>query len=875
MSSTIAFRTLLLTVFFSAVFLLSGTNVSAEVKPGNSTINNIPKLYYYWDNVPQTHNSDNVPLTIKTVSQMFPCSPLWPYLCNGGMAAGLARGANATLNYNVRLIDLETGREISDNATLAVDKQFRVERVFTDPRNPNHDIFWNGTGLSSDSPYGRWVSNAGPVRDSCKTADKVADFGSLRVHVLLNVAPPVQTIVSSGPVSCNNATKVCTVTGSGDITAGLRFERTDGRFYYRYWMNGSGGLFAGCQADNQPMWRGPLPGYTIRGVPIDGCHGEDCKNTGGQVYTASFPPETITFNLTGQDPNNIPSKPAISMTNPRDLWALEQGTFNFVSSDPDGDQVRYEINWNNGVVPQDNIQADGVSTVPQGVTQSLNHAWPAPAGTYYIRAQAVDSNDGSSGWTDPFPVVIKSRPEVTALPTTNIIDDRATIHGNVDAHNTPTDVWFRYDTTNPITCTDDFGARVDPAPSTFNGVTGENFAYDLSGLTPNTTYYYCAFGEYSGTPTVPTVVRSFTSAPATPTGLDGAPGTCDQQEVDLTWNFSAGATTYQIAIDGNVGSPENTGNVLAYTVSGLGTDQPHTFQVQAGNGTGWSAWSPATPVINSSPACLPDFSEPTAPDPTISLIYDDVSLTYDVEFTFNINTQNVGDASTGEDAEYAVLLDLNDDGDFDDAEEEQTGTIPAGLSYVVGSNSFSQNAPTFTATYTTYPNSIFGPMNVRLEVDRTVDDSPACTNPTVINGAVDEKDECDNYREYQINVDAPDPVLDIRASKNIIRGTDLFDLEWEVGIPYKDLICDLSGPGVNITNFNPNADVDPIKAGIQIDPTLNNDVDGSNPPYNGVVTDVGPIDAKSVYTFRCIEQITKTEFTDSTTVNFLGEPEEI
>ena len=244
MSSTIAFRTLLLTVFFSAVLLLSGTNVSAAVKPGNSTINNIPKLYYYWDNVPQTHNSDNVPLTIKTVSQMFPCSPLWPYLCNGGMAAGLARGANATLNYNVRLIDLETGREISDNATLAVDKQFRVERVFTDPRNPNHDIFWNGTGLSSDSPYGRWVSNAGPVRDSCKTADKVADFGSLRVHVLLNVAPPVQTLVSSGPVSCNPATKVCTVSGSGDITAGLRFERTDGRFYYRYWMNGSGGLFA-------------------------------------------------------------------------------------------------------------------------------------------------------------------------------------------------------------------------------------------------------------------------------------------------------------------------------------------------------------------------------------------------------------------------------------------------------------------------------------------------------------------------------------------------------------------------------------------------------------------------------------------------------
>ena len=61
MSSSIAFRTLFHTVFFSAVFLLSGTNVSAEVKPGNSTINNIPKLYYYWDNVPQTHNSDNVP----------------------------------------------------------------------------------------------------------------------------------------------------------------------------------------------------------------------------------------------------------------------------------------------------------------------------------------------------------------------------------------------------------------------------------------------------------------------------------------------------------------------------------------------------------------------------------------------------------------------------------------------------------------------------------------------------------------------------------------------------------------------------------------------------------------------------------------------
>src|SRR5262249_36811117 len=57
--------------------------------------------------------------------------------------------------------------------------------------------------------------------------------------------------------------------------------------------------------------------------------------------------------------------------------------------------------------------------------------------------------------------------------------------------------WFRYSTTNPVTCNDSFGTRVPASSGTDlgSGSSATSFTLSASGLTANTTYYYCAIAS--------------------------------------------------------------------------------------------------------------------------------------------------------------------------------------------------------------------------------------------------------------------------------------------------------------------------------------------------------------------------------------------
>ncbi len=88
--------------------------------------------------------------------------------------------------------------------------------------------------------------------------------------------------------------------------------------------------------------------------------------------------------------NDIPITPTI----------FEENERIFISTlDPDGDDVFYLIDWDDGTT------SDWLGPYQSGEIVEITHEWTEP-GTYGIKAKAKDIHDGESDWSDPFTIFI-------------------------------------------------------------------------------------------------------------------------------------------------------------------------------------------------------------------------------------------------------------------------------------------------------------------------------------------------------------------------------------------------------------------------------------------------------------------------------------
>lgn len=97
-------------------------------------------------------------------------------------------------------------------------------------------------------------------------------------------------------------------------------------------------------------------------------------------------------------PNQPPATPAAPQ-GPATLRRNKTAAYTAVTTDPDGNQIRYTFDWGDGQTTTTGLYASGA-------TASASHAWSA-RGTFAVRVKAADTPGAASGWSAPCSVQVK------------------------------------------------------------------------------------------------------------------------------------------------------------------------------------------------------------------------------------------------------------------------------------------------------------------------------------------------------------------------------------------------------------------------------------------------------------------------------------
>ena len=133
--------------------------------------------------------------------------------------------------------------------------------------------------------------------------------------------------------------------------------------------------------------------------------------TGSFMGIADFGPYTLTSPRNNDvfvaklsdDGGNFPPNTQIDgLTNGK---AGVEYSYSLVSTDPNGDDVYYYIEWGDGQIE------DWFGLYPSGETQTVKHTWTAE-GTYTIKAKAKDIHDAESDWAKLSVTMPKNKPYI-------------------------------------------------------------------------------------------------------------------------------------------------------------------------------------------------------------------------------------------------------------------------------------------------------------------------------------------------------------------------------------------------------------------------------------------------------------------------------
>jgi hypothetical protein len=302
------------------------------------------------------------------------------------------------VSYYVRVTNASTGEVFSSGSTVPQGTRVKYEFL---PHEYTH-IYWFTSGYNNDSPYGDWIVGAGkPAGNICipkNDTEFSAKNRALKAHVVFSVAPPAKSITGLSAdctTDSDGISKLCTLDEPGAATVQFNFANTPGKFY------GGGGIFTLVSTTfvtvlTENSCTNPIE---LERAEIKYILGPAITGTSPLTIDVSF--QTIPFTLTvtePKEPNDRPEAHAPATPTLTSGGACVVGTphaINFVSTDPDGDNIRYGIDWDaNGSIDQWVPPSGYVSS---GTTQTASRTY-AIAGEKTVKVLAQDEGGLSSSW---------------------------------------------------------------------------------------------------------------------------------------------------------------------------------------------------------------------------------------------------------------------------------------------------------------------------------------------------------------------------------------------------------------------------------------------------------------------------------------------
>jgi len=146
----------------------------------------------------------------------------------------------------------------------------------------------------------------------------------------------------------------------------------------------------------------------------------------------------LTIDVSGANsPPNSPSTPS----GPSSGGVGVSYSYSSDTTDPDGDQVKYYFDWDDG-------PGDWTSLVASGSSGSASHSWGS-TGTYDVKVKSQDEHGAESGWSSTYTVTITSNapPDKPDTPSGTTSGKTGTSH----TYSTSTDdpdgdqVWYKWD----------------------------------------------------------------------------------------------------------------------------------------------------------------------------------------------------------------------------------------------------------------------------------------------------------------------------------------------------------------------------------------------------------------------------------------------
>jgi hypothetical protein len=325
---------------------------------------------------------------------------------------GALQSPQATIHHGSTVFNNTTGMTVNDdfgraNVNVGDSISFR-------PRaNQDTDIDWSGNGYSADTPLGEW-SNGGP--SGCNPAHLVEteNYGGVnfRTYTTLHVSPSTPTISHSGTasLSCVNGGFDCTVMSAGTIDSRITYPATQGRYYTSVDKQGTlpdpadDWVRNGCNYSGRPMHDGgaqSADGCTFHFPSLNG-PSDACLMDSKYEYQLPVPAMSLDHELLAIATNGSPAAP--SLTGPTTGYTGTSYTFTVQGTDPDGDTIRYYMDWdNNGT--GDGSPQPMFGYVASGTARTFSNVWATP-GVYAIHAQTQDSKGAISGWSAPLIITI-------------------------------------------------------------------------------------------------------------------------------------------------------------------------------------------------------------------------------------------------------------------------------------------------------------------------------------------------------------------------------------------------------------------------------------------------------------------------------------